>query len=77
MPVSYPNPGPFRNQQRLSDLIGPYSGTYRIVYRVLQPLLVATCCNKGSGFGFGPVFHRAEGEGPMLFRGRGGHVDVL
>ena len=26
--------------QRLSDLIGPYSSTYRIVYRVLQPLLV-------------------------------------
>ena len=25
--------------QRLSDLIGPYRGTYRIVYRVLQPLL--------------------------------------
>ena len=27
-------------QQRLSDLIGPYWGTYRIAYRVLQPLLV-------------------------------------
>ena len=27
-------------QQRLSDLIGPYRGTYRVVYRVLQPLLV-------------------------------------
>ena len=27
-------------QQRLSDLIGPYRGTYRIGYRVLQPLLV-------------------------------------
>ena len=28
------------NLQRLSDLIiGPYWGTYRIVYRVLQPLL--------------------------------------
>ena len=26
-------------QQRLSDLIGPYWGTYRIAYRVLQPLL--------------------------------------
>ena len=25
--------------QRLSDLTGPYWGTYRIVYRVLQPLL--------------------------------------
>ena len=25
--------------QRLSDLIGTYGGTYRIVYRVLQPLL--------------------------------------
>ena len=25
--------------QRLSDLTGPYSGTYRIVHRVLQPLL--------------------------------------
>ena len=29
-------------QQRLSDLIGPYRGTYRIVYRVLQPLLEAS-----------------------------------
>ena len=27
------------NQQRLSDLIGPYWGTYGIVYRVIQPLL--------------------------------------
>ena len=25
--------------QRVSDLIGSYRGTYRIVYRVLQPLL--------------------------------------
>ena len=29
--------------QRLSDLIGPYRGTYRIVYRV-QPLLVGFGC---------------------------------
>ena len=29
-------------QQRLSDLIGPGTrGTYRIVYRVLQPLLAS------------------------------------
>ena len=27
-------------QERLSDLIGPYWGTYGIGYRVLQPLLV-------------------------------------
>ena len=27
------------NQQRLSDLFGPYQGTYGIAYRVLQPLL--------------------------------------
>ena len=27
-----------RDQQRLSDLIGPYQGTYGIAYRVLQPL---------------------------------------
>ena len=27
-------------QERLSDLKGPYWGTYGIVYRVLQPLLV-------------------------------------
>ena len=26
-------------QQRLSDLIGPYWGAYRIAYKVLQPLL--------------------------------------
>ena len=30
----------FGYQQRLSDLIGPYWGTYGIVYRVIQPLLV-------------------------------------
>ena len=29
--------------ERLSDLIGPYWGTYRIVYRVIQPLLVGNC----------------------------------
>ena len=29
----------FQDLQRSSDLIGPYRGTYRIVYRVLQPLL--------------------------------------
>ena len=29
-----------RYQQRLSNLIGPYQGTYGIAYRVLQPLLV-------------------------------------
>ena len=29
-------------QQRLSDPIGPYRGTYRIVFRVLQPLLEAS-----------------------------------
>ena len=28
-----------RTQERLSDLIGPYWGTYQIGYRVLQPLL--------------------------------------
>ena len=27
------------DQERLSDLIGPYWGTYGIGYRVLQPLL--------------------------------------
>ena len=27
-------------QERLSNLIGPYWGTYGIAYRVLQPLLV-------------------------------------
>ena len=31
---------PYNYQERLSDLIGPYWGTYGIVYRVLQPLLV-------------------------------------
>ena len=31
-------------QQRLSDLIGPYQGTYGIAYRVLQPLLVVYSC---------------------------------
>ena len=36
-PISLLTPGYL---QRLSDLIGPYRGTYRIVYRVLQPLLV-------------------------------------
>ena len=27
------------DQERLSDLIGPYWGTYGMVYRVLQPVL--------------------------------------
>ena len=27
------------HQERLSDLMGPYWGTYGMVYRVLQPLL--------------------------------------
>ena len=30
------------NQERLSDLMGPYWGTYGISYRVLPPLLVCT-----------------------------------
>ena len=41
MPAWVRNP-PKKNmsiQDRLSDLIGPYWGTYGIVYRVLQPLL--------------------------------------
>ena len=29
----------FQTRERLSDLTGPYWGTYRIVYRVIQPLL--------------------------------------
>ena len=31
--------GEFLLQERLSDLIGPYWGTYGIVYRVTQPVL--------------------------------------
>ena len=41
-------------QQRLSGLIGPYRGTYRMMaYRVLQPLLVCpTRSHKLDTFGF-------------------------
>ena len=53
-------------QQRLKDLIGPYWGTYGIVYRVIQPLLVDRLVTKRSsrrglrGFVDAPALHHAR-----------------
>ena len=55
------------SQQRLSDLIGPYRGTYRIVYRVLQPLLVSITSHPPPYSG-SPPSPGAPKSGPVLSR---------
>ena len=60
------------NQEKFSDLIGPYWGTYGIVYRVLQPLL------EGGVLALEPRLHlrSTESREPKSWRKRKGSPNV-